>query len=99
MIALVYPVSKVEWTHDVRKFADESLAVAGETDGVEGAMAFQDPSTGDTFTIILYRDQAAADAALANTDALAETNEKAKELGIDVAAMQPRVFTEVIAYL
>jgi len=40
MIALVYPVSKVDWTDDVRKFADESLAVAGETDGVEGAMAF-----------------------------------------------------------
>jgi hypothetical protein len=43
MIALVYPVSKVDWTDDIRKFADESLAVAGETDGVEGAMAFRSP--------------------------------------------------------
>ena len=63
MIALGYPISKVDSTDDVRKFAVESLSVAGETDGVEGAMAFQDPSTGDSFTIILYRDQAAADAA------------------------------------
>jgi hypothetical protein len=62
-------------------------------------MACQDPSTGDSVTIILYRDQAAADAALANTDALAETNAKAEKFDIDVAAMQPRVFTEVTAYL
>jgi hypothetical protein len=29
----------------------------------------------------------------------ADTAEKAKEFDIDVAAVQPRVFTEVIAYL
>ena len=99
MIALAYPVNKVDWTDDVRKFADESLAIAREQDGIEGAMAFRDPSTGDSFTLILYRDQAALDSAQANTEAPEATQKAAREFGIDVAAMQPRVFTEVIAYL
>lgn len=79
-----------------RQFAEAAMAEARAMDGCEGLVAVTDPSTGESISITLFRDQAALDAAQAWVDQkLSET----EALEGHPTAEAPRVFTEVLANL
>ena len=81
-------------TDEMRKWSEESLAETRTHDGVEGILTAWDPATGESVTIILWRDQAARDAYQAHVE---EKIAEAKTRCVEVTA--GRVYSEVIAFL
>ena len=96
MIAQVHPgtVAAGPLSDEMHKFAETAFSEARKRDGVEGCLQVFDPATGESLTIVLFRDQAALDAFQAFSK---EKIVEAGELGYDVAA--DRVYSEVIAAL
>jgi hypothetical protein len=97
MIALVYPPGKATWTDELRKWADQGLAEASQRDGVEVCLSVHDPDTDDTFTVIVYRDQAAMDAAQRQASERSVAD-RVKEFGVEASLLQPRVYSDVICH-
>ena len=79
---------------EARKFTEEALSEGRRRDGVEGIVAITDPATGESLSIVLFRDQTALDAYQAFSE---EKIIDVGELGEEVAAS--RVYSEVIAAL
>jgi hypothetical protein len=77
-----------------RKWAEDALSEAKTHDGVEGSISVSDPASGESLTIVLFRDQAALDAYQAfSNEKIAEAGELGGETGAG------RLYSEVIAAL
>ncbi len=81
---------------EMRKFAEETLSEARTHDGVEGNLVLNDPATGETVSIALFRDQAALDAFQAYSK---EKSAAAEEISGGEVGREGRVYPEVIAVL
>jgi hypothetical protein len=95
MIAQVMTAKAAELSDEMRKFVEDGLAEARRREGVEGIVWVFDPAAGESLSVHLFRDQAAADAFQAF---LNEKLAQAEELGAEVDR-GGRVYTEVIALL
>jgi hypothetical protein len=80
---------------EMRKFSEGAIAEALPHGGVKGNMTCTDPATGESLSIVLFRDQAALDAFKAFSD---EKIAAAGDVGAAVVGAR-RVYSEVIAAL
>lgn len=82
-------------TDDEYKAAEEMMRQSVAIDGCEGAIDMTDPSTGDSVTVVLFRDQAALEAFQAFRA------EKLAEFGdiLEYTLLSSHVYPDVLAVI